>query len=299
MEYALPLPTAIHSLQYVYRLVAWFEERGVHLQVDQVGTAAAGTMSEPSLSIAVPILDGLIAAGQGVRYQSFSYPPMHHPLQDVAGQRVLRKLAADYFTRLGHDDSTLFHGCHQWNGPFPREEPRAMAVIALATASALYGGAQRIMVKTPQEGMGLPSVEANVAGCLITRQVVEMLRGQEYPESPALREEMEVIEKEARLIVDRVLEMGDGDPAVGVVRGFEAGVIEYPYAVNRHNRGRMMLVRDRSGAVRFLDPGDLPLTPDLVEFHRARVAERSALEGRDPLEMMIDDLREVRAPLRE
>jgi methylaspartate mutase epsilon subunit len=297
MEYAVPVATAIDSLQYVYRLVSWLGERGADIQVDQVGTAAAGTICEPSLSIAVPVIDALIAAAQGVACQSLSYPPMHHLLQDVAGLRVQRRLVDHYFERFGHDSSRVFQGCHQWNGPFPPDEARAEAVIALATASAVFGEAQRIMVKTPQEGMGLPTVEANVFGCRTTRQVVDMLRGQSYPDSAALGEEMEIVEKEARLIIDRVLELGDGDPARGAVRGFAAGVIEYPYAVNRENRGKMMLVRDRSGAVRFLDHGDLPFTPDIVEYHRRRVAERSAAEGRDPVQLMIDDLREVRAPI--
>ena len=85
---------------------------------------------------------------------------VHHLLQDVAGLRVQRKLADHYFALFGYDPSTIFQGCHQWNGPFPRDESRAAAIISLATASAVLGGAQRIMVKTPQEGLGFPTVEA-------------------------------------------------------------------------------------------------------------------------------------------
>ncbi len=39
----------------------------------------------------------------------------------------------------------------------------------------------------------------------------------------ALAEETAVIDEETRCILDRTLELGDGDIAVGTVRAFEAG----------------------------------------------------------------------------
>ncbi len=44
--------------------------------------------------------------------------------------------------------------------------------------------------------------------------------------------------------------------------------------------------RDCSGAVRFIDPGRLPLDSELVEFHRERMSDRYHAEG---LTMAQDD----------
>jgi len=299
MEYGLDLAQAIQDQQYTARLVGWFQERGVALGLDVNNTVAAGTIAEPSLSIAYGVIDSLIAAEQGARYQSISYQPNHHFVQDLAGMRAQMKLAQHYFTKFGYDWSGLSQAVHQWNGPFPRDPARAYAIIVLSTAIAYLGKARRIMVKSCEEGLGVPTPQANAAGVRATRQVVDMLRGQEFPESPQLREEQAIIETEGRLLIDKVLEVGDGDIAVGAVRAHEAGLIEFPFSINKANKGQMLLARDATGAVRFLDPGHLPFPKEIRQFHQEKLRERQRSEGLEPLEMLVRDLREVRAPFPE
>ena len=83
-----------------------------------------------------------------------------------------------------------------------------------------------------------------------------------------------------RAIVDKVLEMGDGDAAVGTVRAFAAGVLDVPWSPNRHVKSRVMPARDADGYLRILEPGALPLPRDILDVHeaglRARAAKRSA-----------------------
>jgi methylaspartate mutase epsilon subunit len=58
-----------------------------------------------------------------------------------------------------------------------------------------------------------------------------------------------------------------------------------------------MPARDREGAVRMLDPGHVPLPPDLVEFHRERVGERARGEGRTmDYTLVIDDVFSMSRP---
>ena len=45
--------------------------------------------------------------------------------------------------------------------------------------------------------------------------------------------EAEMQEQETRAILDRVIELGDGDVVAGTIRGFEAGVLDTPWATNK------------------------------------------------------------------
>jgi len=103
--------------------------------------------------------------------------------------------------------------------------------------------------------------------------------------------EEEMILAETRAILDRVLELGEGDAAVGAVRAFQAGVIDVPFAPSRYNSGKILPARDTTGAVRLSDFGNIPFDETIKEFHRERIAQRGRDEGRDPsFQMVIDDI---------
>ena len=92
-------------------------------------------------------------------------------------------------------------------------------------------------------------------------------------------------------IFDRVLELGEGDLAAGVVRSFAAGVLDVPFAPSRCAKGSILPARDRNGAIRLLNFGDLPLSEEVREFHRKKIEERGRAEKREPgFRMVIDDI---------
>ena len=106
-----------------------------------------------------------------------------------------------------------------------------------------------------------------------------------------LEMEKEIIRQETRCIVDKCFELGNGDIAVGVCRGVEAGVLDVPFAPCRANAGLMLPCRDNNGAVRILNPGHLPFSKDLLDFHKAKIEERAAAEKRKAsFQMVIDDV---------
>ena len=92
--------------------------------------------------------------------------------------------------------------------------------------------------------------------------------------------EARMLELEIRTIVDRVIDLGKGDVAIGAIRGVESGVLDQPFATTRYVAGRVMGVRDHEGAVRYLDHGNLPLSKEILEFHREKIAKREELQGR-------------------
>jgi len=115
--------------------------------------------------------------------------------------------------------------------------------------------------------------------------------GDQSVNTHALKDEKLIIAAETRCIVEKCFELGGGDIAKGAVRAFQAGVIDVPFAPSRFNAGKMLPARDNDGAVRLFNPGALPLTPELLDFHREKIHERAKEEKRQPsFQMVIDDV---------
>ena len=117
-----------------------------------------------------------------------------------------------------------------------------------------------------------------------------MLYDQELKDA-SLEAEKEIIRQETRAIVDKCFELGNGDIAIGVCRGVEAGVLDVPFAPCRANAGLMLPCRDNNGAVRILEPGHLPFSKELLDFHREKIEERAKAEKRQAsFQMVVDDV---------
>ncbi|MBI3968136.1 MAG: hypothetical protein HY329_21070, partial [Chloroflexi bacterium] len=139
---------------------------------------------------------------------------------------------------------------------------------------------------------------ANLVSIKVARQLRRALGSQRLPDSDEIAVEREMIKAETRSLLDRTLELGDGDPAIGQLRAVERGVIDVPFSSWIKVNGRVMIVRDRTGAVRYLDTGNLPFSREIVDYHRAKIAERERAEGRPAdLKMVIDDVRGYAAEL--
>ena len=276
--------------QYVDRLTGYYEERGISINREPFGPLT-GTLVPPCVSNAVAIIEALVAAEQGVRNITVGYGQCGNLVQDVAAIHALREQVKEYLERFGYTDCNISTVLHQWMGGFPQDEARAFAVICWGSAAAALAKATKVIVKTPHEAMGVPTMEANAAGLRATSQLIHMLADQKMVDDSVLREEVDQIKREVRCIIEKTLELGEGDIAVGTVRAFQAGVIDVPFAPSRMNAGKIMPARDHYGAVRMLDCGNLPFTQDIKDFHREKIAQRAKFEGREvSFQMSIDDI---------
>jgi methylaspartate mutase epsilon subunit len=286
----VPLEKSIRDWQYVDRLVGYYQEQGVTINREPFGPLT-GTLVSPCISHSVAVIEAVLAAKQGVKNITIGYGQCGNITQDVAALQTLPVLAEEYLQAETIDDVEITTVFHQWMGGFPADEAKAFAVISLGGITAALGQATKVIVKTTHEALGIPTKEANAQGIRATKQVLNMLQDQVYPENPKLAEERDIILQETRLILDKTLELGEGDWALGAVRAFAAGVIDVPFAPSSHNAGRTMPARDNEGAVRFLSWGSLPFTKDIQDFHRAKLAERGRAEQRSPnFQMVIDDI---------
>ena len=285
-----PIDKVIAHWQYTDRLVGMYEEAGVSINREPFGPLT-GTLIPPCISNVVAVIEALLAATQGVKDLTVGYGQCGNLMQDVAAIRALDIMTRKYLDRFGFNDARITTVFHQWMGGFPQDEAKSFGVISWGAAAAALAKATKVIVKTPHEAMGVPTKEANAAGLRATKQVISMLKDQNFREIPAVVEESEIIMAEMKCILDKVEELGKGDYAVGTVAAFEAGVIDVPFAPSKFNAGKVMPARDNLGAVRILDLGHMPLSQDLIDFHRSKLEERAKFENRlVSFQMVIDDV---------
>ncbi|KMQ75983.1 methylaspartate mutase subunit E [Marinobacter subterrani] len=290
---SVPLARSIRHWQYCDRLVGLYEEAGVRINREPFGPLT-GTLVPPFVSHCVMILEGLLALEQGVRCITLGYGQAGNLVQDIAAIRSLRELGEEFFSAAGYEGYQLSTVFHQWMGGFPEEESKAYGVICLGAAAASLAGATKVIVKTPHEAEGVPTLAANRDGLKATRQMINMLSEQVKPTSAEIELETDMIKREVRAVLSKVFELGEGNIAVGTVRAFESGVMDIPFAPAQANAGVLMPVRDDHGALRVLEKGNSPLPDDVLAFHRDKIDERARSEGREAsFKMVVDDVNAI------
>jgi methylaspartate mutase epsilon subunit len=287
----VPLAKSIEDWRYVDRLCGLYEERGISVNREPFGPLT-GTLVPPCIGHAVGILEGLMALEQGARSLTLGYGQGGNMAQDMAAIQTLRELADEYFHAAGFTDYDLTIVFHQWMGGFPEDEAQAFSVICWGSVVASFARPDKIIVKTPHEAMGVPTMEANVQGLKATRQVLNMLDGQHLDLSNAqLEREKVLIAEEVRCLLDAVFELGGGNVALGAVRAFADGVLDVPFAPSQYTRGRVLPIRDNDGFIRIFAKGNLPLSDAIAAYHRERLEERARAEGRAlAFQMVTDDI---------
>jgi methylaspartate mutase epsilon subunit len=279
------LEDTIRYWQFVDRLCGAYTERGVTINREPFGPLT-GTLVPPAIAIAVMLVEGLLAATQGVRSVTLGYGQVGNLVQDVAALRELRALGEEYLP----DEVTVTTVFHEWMGGFPPDEARANGVIGLGGVTAGVAKPDKVITKSPQEFQGVPTMEANAAGLRTTRQSMEMVLEQGLS-LDGIAEEREVIRRATRSLMDAVFEHGDGDVARGVVNAFHAGALDVPFAPSEAAKGEVLPARDDDGRVRILQFGDLAVGDEVREIHHARLDARAATEDRDrSFRMVADDV---------
>jgi len=293
-----PLETCIRNAQYQYRLYGYYEERGVPILAE---TSGGFSFSSPySIPFAGRIIDALLAAEQGAKNLAFSVNTQGNLAQDVAAIITFPKLGEEYLKRFGYKGVVVTVATSAWGSIFPEDSAEAFAIISLSAATGVLAKSQIVHLKTILERVTIPTKEANAASLRAGKKVINMLKDQKIElDNKVVNTEAKMLELETRAIVDRVIDLGNGDVAVGAIRGVESGVLDQPFAANQYAAGQVMGVRDNEGAVRYLDHGNIPLTKDIVEFHRQKIAEREKAQGRKvDYKTVIDDLYAIsRGPL--
>lgn len=273
----LSIEEGIKNYQYLDRLASFYSEQGITIHREQPGFLT-GTLIPPGIGIAIAVMETLLAAGQGLRHYSVGLTQNLDLLQDVAALKVLEDTCHQHLRRLEYQNMFISVASHQWMQAFPPDEAQAFSVITMGGIIAALAGATQVITKTTHEYLGIPSMEANAEGARATKMAINMVRKRKMPLDAEMKAEMEIIHMEVCAILDKVLELGDGDIAAGAVRGFEAGIIDVPWSPNKHVKGKVIPARDAQGAIRYLEFGDLPFSREIKAYHLEKLKERERKE---------------------
>ncbi len=288
-----PLDKRLQNTEYADRLsVYYYEHGGIHCQ--SASAAVLHGWAHPAFKVTLSVLQALVNIGQGIKDEQLSISISNNLIQEVAALRTLKKLAKEYMAKAGYNDIEVSTLSSSWQGDWPRDPDRAAAVCAWGVAIGALAGVSSIRIKSLIEARARPTKEAFASSIRIARQILRLIGQLRLPESQELNLEQEMIEREVRAEVDKTLELGDGDVCVGMVRAVEAGVLDCPFSPWRPLHQKVRTIKDRTKATRYLDYGNLPLPPEVIEYNRQKLAEREKAENRKiDLELMIEDVTSV------
>ncbi|TAK37109.1 MAG: methylaspartate mutase subunit S [Chloroflexota bacterium] len=262
--------------QYMTRLAGYYTEQGVPMCAMTAG--AEYGWGTAGIKLATSLLGSLMAAEQGIKYLNVLYCQGLNLVEDTAAIQVLKKLTHEYLERFGYKNipvwtmNSLFHA-------WPVDRSALSAQLTYSIANSALGGIRTILMKSVDEADYAPTGEGHRQSIAIAKQTLRIMGSQRLPEGPDLQLEREMIEKEVRAVMERILELGDGDVAVGACLAIEQGVLDTQFASWKHLKNKVVAIRDANGAFRYLDAGNVPLPPEVREYHRAKIAEREKREG--------------------
>lgn len=272
-----PLAEAIPRWQYVDRLTAlYYEQFGILLDREYFGVLTA-TLIPPCLAIVTGILEAILSVQQGVRSVTLGYAEQGHRVQDIAAIHTMRAMTREILSNLGYKDVHVGAVFHQYMAAFPEDFEMASDLIFESAVTGALAGADRILIKTPVEALRIPSMNDNLHALTLARRGLEAAKHLAV-DMELVEQESYFIRREVQAIFDSVVMCGGGSIAHGIVKAFEKGWIDIPFAPSIHSLGRVVTARDVDGAVRFLSPGNLQLDGETREFHRHRMSRRLSLE---------------------
>ncbi len=275
------LEEVIAHSQYVQRLMGYYADRGVMLTTDLHGWIVTG-VQPMTVNLAAMIAEALMAAEQGVK----SIVPLVHFMgnmaQDLASLRVTPRLMREYLDRFGYKDVIMpgVFGSQTPLYPMPRTTGGAFAFPNYATVVGALAKCESINIRTIDEGVGIPTEESHAVTYESANWLCNIIRGQEIEfEVKGVDVEERIAELEMRSMLEKLLEVGDGDIAIGCIKGADAGFIDSSFSPNKHVKDQVIAVKDVHGAVRYTDFGNLPFPEEVKEFHRQKVAEREKADS--------------------
>ena len=248
---SVPLSESIPAWTEACRFWAEDDARQVR-HIESFGGCMLGQLCPPSMLLALTLLEGLFFQECGIRSLSLSYAQGTSTLQDVGALIALRRL-----TRENLPDVRSHLVFYTYMGVFPRSHRSAKRLIEESARVARLGGAARLITKTRAEGLGIPTIAENVEAILWAQSAAQS--------KPSLSDVphvswrwAQIIEEETREILATVVGLGDSWE-LAVRRAFERGVLDVPYCIHPDNLNLARPRIDRSGALRWADPGRIPL----------------------------------------
>jgi len=285
----ITLEEEIRINQYETRLAAIYHERGVpqspHISCNLTGYDSCGFKSF------IMVAQSLLGAEQGLKLVYLDFGINMNLLQDVAMMRLTKRLCREYCDRFGYTEIKFIQNSAMFQGAFPARLDECNSMLNLAMLIGILGGSTTLTLKCQDEAFATPTKEGMCATVRMARHMKRLLGDLKLPISAEVLEEEKMLELEVRTMMEKCLEAGDGDIALGLCLGVDAGWVSTMISPWKYNKGNVLLMRDSENAMRYYDTGDMPLPKEVKEYHKEKLQSRAKKEGR-PLDfdMVVDDL---------
>ena len=273
----------IETAQYLGRLIGYYADRGVIISTDCHGWLPNGVIPM-YVNIATQIIEALVSCLQGVKSVVPLLNFQGNLNQDVAEIKAAEGLYRKYLDRFSLED-VVIPGIIGNQSPlfaFPQDIGSAFGYCNYtAMVAALAKELDACSIKTVDEAIGVPSVESHMQTYRSANWIFNVVRQQrlEY-DCEQLWQEKRICEIAVSAIIDKVIEMGEGDITVGVVKAIGDGVLDSPFSININVRDLCMGARDLQGACRYIEYGNLPIPKEVREYNDAKIRERELTQGR-------------------
>jgi methylaspartate mutase epsilon subunit len=246
-----------------------------------------------SVNLATTVAEAIMEAEQGVRAVISVIHLMGNIAQDMAWMQVAPRLMREYLDKLGYKDTVIAGRFAQQTPLFPMPQGLggAFAYPDYTALVAALGKVEGAFLRTIDEAVGVPSEEAHTNTYESANWFFNVIRGQNIDfQMKEIDEEARITEIEIRAILDKLLEIGNGDIVVGCIKGVETGILDSSFSPNKQVKDQVIGVKDCTGAIRYKEFGNLPLPEEVKQFHREKVAEREKADGtRADYEMTVRD----------
>jgi methylaspartate mutase epsilon subunit len=276
------LEQIVRNSQYIFRLMGYYAERGAIITLDIDGMLPHGVFPL-SVSIAGVVAVALLAARQGVKSIIPWSNMLGHIGQDIAWARLTRRLTREYLDRFGYRDTATpaLFVAQVPIFPYPQDMGWSFGFLNYSAMVAAMAEAEGVYLRTIDEGAGIPVKEAHAVSYRSANWIFNVVRQQKVNfQLEEIMVEERINEMEIRALLDKVLEVGEGDIAVGLQKAFDLGFMDTPFSSNKHTQGKVLGVRDMRGACRYLDFGNLPLPKEAKEYNQEKIAERERIQGK-------------------
>lgn len=275
-----PLDKAFLYWKYVERVCADYSTLNKPINRESFGPLTA-TLVPPCITIVIQLLEMMLSLEEGVKSFSVSFAQQGSMIQDIVTGSVTRKLADYYAASIGCEDAKIHLVYHQWMGAFPMNRDSADQLINMSTVIASMCGADKIITKTREEAVGIPTKEANAQTVANTQYTLRILGG-----LPPITDEQE--EENLTAEVNAIMEAVFNDPADTLWRkvfnSIKNGIIDVPFSPHIINHNKMITIRDADKNIRIIERGNVPI-PD-----RCFAYEKSCCNLNKDTTSIVDDI---------
>lgn len=258
VSYALPYgktrltDTFVAWQESLERWVAYGAKNNIDVHLESFSGCMMGQLCPPSILIALNILEGLWFESIGIRSLSLSLAQGTSSEQDTAALRALRTIADNFL-----QEASFHIVAYTWMGVFPESARGAERLIKESAKVARVGGAERLIVKTVRESIGIPTIEDNLQALEWCHN--ESKQHQFDSDFNATNQRLyNDLVTEATSIIDAVLSM-HRDIGVAIQGAFQKGYLDIPFCIHPDNSNSARPLIDRDGKIGWAKVGNVPI----------------------------------------